>query len=35
MKEPGENPDRVYLMLQVAGTGTVWVDDLKLLRSTR
>jgi hypothetical protein len=33
--DPGESPDRVYLMLKVEGTGTVWIDDLKLLRSPR
>ena len=28
----GENPDNVRLNLVVAGTGTVWIDDIKLVK---
>jgi len=27
----GENPDRVKLNLVIEGTGTVWIDDIRLL----
>ncbi len=29
----GENPDNVKLNLVIEGTGTVWIDDIKLLKS--
>lgn len=29
----GENPDNVRLNLVIEGTGTVWVDDVKLLQA--
>jgi hypothetical protein len=28
----GENPDNVKLNLVVNGTGTVWIDDIRLLK---
>jgi len=28
----GENPDEVKLNLVIDGTGTVWIDDIRLLR---
>ena len=28
----GENPDNVRLNLVVAGTGTVWIDDIRLVK---
>ncbi len=28
----GENPDNVKLNLVVAGTGTVWIDDIRLVK---
>jgi hypothetical protein len=28
----GENPDNVQLNLVVNGSGTVWIDDIKLMR---
>jgi hypothetical protein len=28
----GENPDSVYLNIVIDGTGTVWVDEIRLLR---
>jgi hypothetical protein len=30
----GENPDNVKLNLVVNGSGTVWIDDIKLVRSS-
>ncbi len=30
--KPGENPDNVKLNLIVDGTGTVWIDDIHLIR---
>ncbi|UCH83726.1 MAG: hypothetical protein JSW50_14955 [Candidatus Latescibacterota bacterium] len=30
----GENPDNVKLNLVVDGTGTVWIDDIKLVRGS-
>lgn len=30
--QPGRQPDRVRLNLAVEGTGTVWIDDIHLLR---
>ncbi len=29
----GENPDNVKLNLVIDGTGTVWIDDIKLLKA--
>lgn len=29
----GENPDNVKLNLVITGTGTVWIDDIRLLKS--
>jgi len=29
--EPGEVPDAIFLMLEVKGTGQVWIDDLRVL----
>ncbi|MFO7526737.1 MAG: hypothetical protein R6W68_14890 [Ignavibacteriaceae bacterium] len=29
---PGENPDNIKLNLVVAGTGIVWIDDIKLVK---
>lgn len=29
---PGENPDNIKLNLVVAGTGTVWIDDIRLVK---
>jgi len=31
----GENPDNVKLNLVVDGKGTVWIDDIRLLKGTR
>lgn len=31
--KPGENPSRVQLNLVIDGTGDVWVDDIRLLKS--
>lgn len=28
--QPGENPDNIKLNLVIDGTGTVWIDDLRL-----
>lgn len=28
----GENPDNIKLNIVIAGTGTVWIDDLKLIK---
>lgn len=28
---PGENPDNIKLNLVIEGTGTVWIDDLRLI----
>jgi hypothetical protein len=33
--EKGQNPDRVSLYLTVQGKGTVWVDDIRLVRRPR
>ncbi len=30
--EKGQNPDRVKLNLVIKGSGTVWVDDIKLVK---
>ncbi len=35
MLEKGQNPDNVKLNVVVEGTGTVWIDDIKLIKSTR
>ena len=32
--EAGQNPTNVRLNIVIDGTGTVWVDDLRVLRST-
>lgn len=29
---PGENPENVQLCLAITGPGTVWIDDVKLLK---
>ena len=28
---PGEVPEAIFLMLEVKGTGQVWIDDLRVL----
>lgn len=33
--EPGQNPDQVALNIVVSGPGTVWVDDVALLKAPR
>lgn len=33
--EPGQNPDQVALNIVVTGRGTVWVDDVALLKAPR
>lgn len=33
--EAGQNPDQVALNIVVAGRGTVWVDDVALLKASR
>lgn len=33
--EPGQNPEEVKLNLAVAGSGTVWIDDIVLARGPR
>jgi hypothetical protein len=33
--EKGQSPDLIKLNLVIDGTGTVWVDEVKLARSTR
>ncbi len=30
--EAGENPDSVYLNIVIDGSGTVWIDDIRLLK---
>ncbi len=30
----GENPDNVKLNLVIDGKGTVWIDDIRLLKGT-
>jgi hypothetical protein len=32
MLEKGQNPDNVKLNLMIDGTGTVWVDDIELMK---
>jgi len=29
---PGENPNNIKLNLVIAGTGTVWIDDIRLVK---
>ena len=33
--QPGQNPDKVTLNLAINGSGTIWVDDVRLLRRPR
>jgi hypothetical protein len=33
--EPGQNPDQIALNVVVTGPGTVWVDDIALLKAAR
>lgn len=33
--ESGQNPDNIKLNLVIDGTGTVWIDDLRLLAAAR
>lgn len=33
--EPGQNPDLIALNIVVTGPGTVWVDDIALLKAPR
>ena len=33
--EAGQNPDNVKLNLVVDGTGTVWIDDVRLMAGSR
>jgi hypothetical protein len=33
--EPGQNPDQIALSIVVTGPGTVWVDDIALLKAPR
>lgn len=28
----GENPDNIRLNIVIAGTGTVWIDDVRLVK---
>ena len=30
--QPGQNPDNIKLNLVVNGTGTIWIDDIKLIK---
>jgi hypothetical protein len=30
--KPGENPDNVKLNLVIEGKGTVWIDDISLVK---
>lgn len=31
----GQTPDRIKLDLQISGKGTVWIDDIKLIKAPR
>jgi hypothetical protein len=31
----GENPDNVKINVVIKGSGTVWIDDIKLLKAPR